>query len=99
MHILTNCDTTHSQSSNRKKAAAVRNKRNTLSAPLVAVETAIRSEIEMEKKRPARLTFAEDFLFEHSSSVAPSVGLGVLSRAGKSNIERSVPSQFFGFPS
>jgi hypothetical protein len=103
MHLLANCDTIHSQSSTRKQAASARkaesvqSKKGSSSAPLVAAGT-ILSEIEMGKNGPANLTFAEDFLLEHSFSFGTNARPNLLSPAG-SNSDRSVPSQYFGFPS
>jgi hypothetical protein len=86
MQLSTNCETAHSP---RKQAASPSRKKDGQSVPVVALGS----------MDPASLTFAEDFFSEHSSSFAKSKRPDVLGRVGKSTFERSVSSQFFGFPS
>ena len=89
MQLSTNCETAHLQSSTRKQVASPSRKKDGRPVPVVALGS----------MDPARLTFAEDFFSEHSSSFAKSRRPDVLGRAGKSNFERTVSSQFIGFPS
>jgi hypothetical protein len=84
MQIMTVCD--KGQSQFRGKITAARKNKVGSSVPDIAVSST----------NAARMTFAEDFVSEHSFSFAKDRGLDGL---GKSNVERPGLSQLFGFPS
>ena len=95
MHLVTSCDKTYSPSAVPKELAPIRAKRRVSAALRVELATAILSE--SETKGPAMLAFAEDFLWEHSFPLAQGGSPDNPRRAGKSDAQKSSPSQLFGF--
>jgi len=95
MPLVMSCDKTNSQSAVRREPAAIRNKKSISVSAHVELGTAMLSK--NETKDPARLAFADDFLWEHSFSVAQGGNPNIPGRARKSNPERSAPSEFCGF--
>lgn len=95
MRLVTSRDKTCSKSVVRKEPEPIRAKRRVSAAIRVEWATAILTE--SETKGPAKLAFAEDFLWEHSFSLAQGGSPDNPRRAGKSDSERSAPNQLFGF--
>jgi hypothetical protein len=95
MPLVTSCDRTNSRSAVRKEPAAIRNRKDISVATHVELGTTILPK--NETKGAARLAFADDFLWEHSFSVAQSGNRDIAVCTGKSNPERSAPSEFCGF--
>jgi hypothetical protein len=57
------------------------------------------SQVEPDRTRAQRLTFAEDFLLEHSFSGVDIVNIEISGSTGISPKERSESSQSYEFPS
>jgi len=95
MSLVMSCEKTSPRSGGRKEPSAIRNRKSISVATHVELGTAILSK--NETKGPTRPAFAEDFLWEHSVSVAQGGNADIAACAGRSNPEPSAPSEFWGF--
>lgn len=93
MSPMMSCENTGSRSVGRREPSAIRNRKSISVAPHVGTAILSRN----ETKYPARLTFAEDFLLEHSASVALGANPKSAVCAEPSSPERSAPNEFWGF--
>jgi len=92
MPLLKQCDA-------RNRLSAGRIKSQHSYRPAEQVDRASSSVVEMDRTRANRLTFAEDFLLEHSHSGRHITVVEISASAGIAPKEAHHSAQHFGFPS
>jgi len=92
MDFLQKCDASNRLSSNRNTS------QNSF-RPVSQADRTNSSLIEPDGTKAKRLTFAEDFMLEHSHSGQHIDLTGILASAGTALREPQQSTQFFGFPS
>jgi hypothetical protein len=83
----------------RNRLSAGRNRKQHTFRPAVEAERANSSEIAPDEARADRLSFAEDFMLEHTHSGLLITMMGMKGGSGTARREQQKSAQCYGFPS
>lgn len=92
MSLAKKCDT-------RSRLSSGRNKSEHSFRPMGQTDRATSSGIEPDGTRADRLTFAEDFMLEHTHSGLRITVIGMAGNSGATSREQHKLTQCYGFPS
>lgn len=92
MNLAKKCDT-------RSRLSTGRNKSEHSFRPMGRTERATSSGIEPDGTRANRMTFAEDFMLEHTHSGLRVAMIGMAGNSGTASREQQKLTQCYGFPS